>query len=171
MVIASGRDFAFHTPNGLHAKYIDEELAQLLKKANFKDLRLSLETSDEELQEFTGGKVTNNDLKMALRNLKEFGFDKQDLGVYLLIGAEWLDIKKTMDDILFINSLGAKAILASYSPIPGTKDYRILIKHGILENDIDPLWHNKSIFPELLAPYYTEDIQKVRRFTASLNKS
>lgn len=171
MVIASGKDFLFHTPNGLHAKYIDEELAELLKKANFKDLRLSLETSDEELQEFTGGKVSNNDIKRALRNLKEAGFNKNDLGVYLLIGAEWLDIKKTRDDILFINSLGAKAILASYSPIPGTKDYRILVKHGIVENDIDPLWHNKSIFPELLAPYYSEDIQKIRRFTASLNKS
>lgn len=170
MAIASGEDFTFHTPNGLHAKYIDEELAELLKKSNFKDLRLSLETSDEDLQKFTGGKVTNNDVKRALRNLKEAGFDKHDLGVYLLIGAEWLNIKKTMDDILFINSLGAKAILASYSPIPGTKDYRMLVKHGTLESDVDPLWHNKSIFPELLAPYYSEDIQKIRRFTADLNR-
>ncbi|MFH1854105.1 MAG: radical SAM protein [Candidatus Omnitrophota bacterium] len=170
MVIASGAHFTFHTPNGLHAKYIDEELAELLKKSNFRDLRLSLETSDADLQEFTGGKVTNNELKMALRNLKEAGFSKQDLGVYILIGAMWLDTEKTLKDILFVNSLGAKAMLASYSPIPGTKDYKMLVKNNILKKDIDPLWHNKTIFPELLKPEYNEDIQKIRRMTANLNK-
>ncbi|MBU0758922.1 MAG: radical SAM protein [Candidatus Omnitrophica bacterium] len=170
IIIASGKEFTFHTPNGLHAKYIDEELAELLKKANFRDIRLSLETSDEDLQGFTGGKVTNNDLKIALRNLKEAGFNKQDLGVYILIGAMWLDIDKTLKDILFVNSLGAKAMLASYSPIPGTRDYRMLVKNKILSENTDPLWHNKTIFPELLEPEYSEDIQKIRRMTASLNK-
>jgi radical SAM superfamily enzyme YgiQ (UPF0313 family) len=171
MVIASGKNFIFHTPNGLHARYIDEELAELFRKANFKELRLSLETSDDDLQFFTGGKVTNNDLKRALRNLKEAGFNKSDLGVYLLAGAEWLDMEKTLKDIFFINSLGAKAILASYSPIPGTRDYRALVKHGVLKNNTDPLWHNKTIFPELLEPRYSEDIQKIRRFTSTLNKT
>lgn len=170
IIIASGKGFTFHTANGLHAKFIDEELAELFKKANFRDLRLSLETSDEDLQEFTGGKVTNNDLKCALRNLKEAGFTKNDLGVYLLIGALWLDMEKTMDDILFINSLGAKAILASYSPIPGTKDYKALVGNGIVEEDTDPLWHNKTIFGELLAPFYIDRITEIRRFTANLNR-
>jgi radical SAM superfamily enzyme YgiQ (UPF0313 family) len=171
MVIVSGNNFTFHTPNGLHAKFIDEELAELLKKSGFRDLRLSLETSDENLQQVTGGKVMNNDLKIALRNLREAGFDKQNLGVYLLIGAPWLDIEKTIDAIYFVNSLGAKAILASYSPIPGTADYKALVKQKILKKDIDPLWHNKTIFPELLAPYYSQDIQQIRRITADLNRA
>ncbi|MBU1853950.1 MAG: radical SAM protein, partial [Candidatus Omnitrophica bacterium] len=171
MVIASRNDFFFHTPNGLHAKYIDEELAHLLKESNFRDLRLSLETSDEDLQESTGGKVTNNDLKKALRNLREAGFSKNDMGVYLLIGASWLNAEKTIKDITFINCLGAKAILASYSSIPGTKDYKTLVKNNILKKNTDPLWHNKSIFPELLAPHYSENIQKIRHFTANLNKT
>lgn len=171
MVIASGKNFMFHTPNGLHAKYMDEELAELLKKSNFMDIRLSLETSDKDLQEFTGGKVTNNDLKMALRNLKEAGFSKQDLGIYILIGALWLDVEKTLKDIVFVNSLGAKAILASYSAIPSTRDYKMLIKNRVLKKETDPLWHNKSVFPELLEPEYSEDIQKIRHMTANLNKS
>ena len=171
LIIASGRESIFHTPNGLHARFIDEELAELFRKANFKDLRLSLETSDENVQEFTGDKVTNNELKRALRNLKEAGFSKSDLGVYLLIGAPWLDMEKTMDDILFINSLGAKAMLASYSPIPGTMDYKMLIKTGVIENNMDPLWHNKTIFPRLLKPSYIEKIQEIRRFTSNLNKT
>ena len=171
MAIASGCGFSFHTPNGIHAKYVDDELAYLFKKANFRDLRLSLETSDENLQHLTGGKITNSELKKCLRNLKEAGFVKDDIGVYLLIGAPWLSMEKTVEDVKLINSLGAKAILASYSSIPGTKDYKILLKGGILNEDTDPLWHNKTIFSELLNPSYMDKIQEIRRFTARLNKA
>jgi len=171
LVIASGAQFTFHTPNGLHARFIDEELADLFKKANFRDLRISLETSDEGVQQFTGGKVSNNDLKLAIRNLKEAGFAKKDLGVYILMGASYIDMENTMDDIIFINSLGAKAILASYSPIPGTLDYKVLVKNKIIKNNIDPLWHNKTIFSELLMPAYIRKAREIRRFTSNLNKT
>jgi radical SAM superfamily enzyme YgiQ (UPF0313 family) len=171
LIIASGMQFTFHTPNGLHARFIDEELAELFKKANFTDLRISLETSDEGIQQFTGGKVNNNDLKLALRNLKEAGFAKKDLGVYILMGASYIDMENTMNDIIFINSMGAKAILASYSPIPGTQDYKGLVKNKIIKEDIDPLWHNKTIFPELLMPAYIHKAREIRRFTSNLNKS
>ncbi|MFA5388788.1 MAG: B12-binding domain-containing radical SAM protein [Candidatus Omnitrophota bacterium] len=171
LIIASGAEVDFHTPNGLHAMFIDEELAELFKKANFRDLRISLETSDEGVQQFTGGKVNNNDLKLALRNLREAGFTKRDIGVYILMGASYIDMEKTMDDIIFINSLGAKAILASYSPIPGTVDYRILVKNKIIKENIDPLWHNKTIFSELLIPSYIKKVREMRRFTANLNKT
>ncbi|MFA4992222.1 MAG: B12-binding domain-containing radical SAM protein [Candidatus Omnitrophota bacterium] len=171
LVAASGAAFTFHTPNGLHARYIDEELAELFKKANFRDLRLSLETSDSDLQDFTGGKVTNQDLKLALRNLKEAGYNKSDLGVYILMGAGWLDMENTMKDIFFVNSLGAKAVLASYSPIPGTLDYTALVKAGIIERGLDPLWHNKTIFAELLMPSYVKQVSQIRRFAANLNKT
>ena len=171
LVIASGMQFTFHTPNGLHARFIDEELAELFRKANFRDLRISLETSDEGIQQFTGGKVSNNDLKLALRNLKEAGFSKKDLGVYILMGASYIDMEKTMDDILFINALGAKAILASYSPIPGTLDYKIMVKNKIIKENIDPLWHNKAIFSEFLIPAYIKKAREIRRFTSNLNKT
>ena len=171
LVIASGMQFTFHTPNGLHARFIDEELAELFKKTNFKDLRISLETSDEGVQQFTGGKVSNNDLKLALRNLKEAGFAKKDLGVYILMGASYIDMEKTMDDILFINSLGAKAVIASYSPIPGTLDYKVLVKNKIIKENIDPLWHNKTIFSEFLIPSYVRKAREIRRFTSNLNKT
>ena len=171
LIIASGAQFTFHTPNGLHARFIDEELAELFKKTNFRDLRISLETSDEGVQQFTGGKVNNNDLKLALRNLKEAGFAKKDLGVYILMGASYIDMENTMDDIIFINSLGAKTILASYSPIPGTLDYKILVKNKIIKDNIDPLWHNKTIFSELLMPAYIRKAREIRRFTSNLNKT
>jgi len=171
LIIASRAQLTFHTPNGLHARFIDEELAELFKRSNFRDLRISLETSDEGIQQFTGGKVTNNDLKLAVRNLREAGFGKKDIGVYILMGASYIDMEKTMDDILFINSLEVKAVLASYSPIPGTLDYKVLVKNKIIKENIDPLWHNKTIFSELLMPYYIKKARQMRRFTSNLNKT
>ena len=87
------------------------------------------------------------------------------------MGASYIDMENTMDDIIFINSLGAKAILASYSPIPGTLDYKVLVKNKIIKNNIDPLWHNKTIFSELLMPAYIRKAREIRRFTSNLNKT
>jgi hypothetical protein len=36
----------FHCPNGIHARFIDDELAYLMKKSGFITLRLGLETID-----------------------------------------------------------------------------------------------------------------------------
>ncbi|MFH1791762.1 MAG: B12-binding domain-containing radical SAM protein [Candidatus Omnitrophota bacterium] len=169
LIAASGHAFTFQTPNGIHARYIDDELAALFKNAGVMDIRISLETSDEDIQHFTGGKVTNNDLKTAVRNLKEAGYAKNDIGVYVMAGAPWLSIDKTINDVMFVNSVGAKAVLASYSPIPGTRDFAALIRGRILRRDTDPLWHNKTIFPKLLSPYYMEKIQALRRLASKLN--
>jgi len=171
IINASGIKFDFYTPNGLHARFVDEELAYMLRKAGFKDLRLSLETSDSRVQRITGNKVSNKDIKRAILLLKEAGFEKKDIGIYILVGAPWLNIEKTRDDIFFINSLGAKAVLVSYSPTPKTKDYEVLIESGIIESDMDPVWHNKAVFSERLMPGMVDEIKSLRRFTAKINET
>jgi len=171
MVVQSGPDITFYTPNGIHARFIDEELAGLMMKAHFREVRLSAETTDEGLQRSTGGKVTTSELTMALKLLKNAGCRGGDIGVYLMIGAPWLDIEKTMRDIEFVHSLGAKVDLASYSPIPGTRDYEDLVASGTIPPDLDPLWHNKSIFADLLDSSYSEKVREVRLYVSKLNRA
>lgn len=171
IIKASELKFDFYTINGLHAKLIDEELAFLLKETGFKDLRLSLETSDENIQEFTGNKVSNSDIKRAVTLLNEAGFDKSDIAIYILVGSPYLSMEKTKEDILFVDSLNAKAILASYSPIPGTRDYDALVKNGSIEKDMDPLWHNNTIFSEKIMPGAVEKIRSLRRFSSRIRKN
>ncbi|MBN1354272.1 MAG: radical SAM protein [Candidatus Omnitrophica bacterium] len=168
LIMDSGVKLNFHTPNGLHAAFLDEELACLLKETGFKAPRISLETSDKELQRFTGGKVCNDDIKKAVFLLEEAGFERNQIGVYVLIGYPWLSLEKTVDDIRFVASLGAKVVLASYSPIPGTEDYTRLIESGIMREDTDPVWHNKAIFAERLTPGATEKIARTRRMVSKL---
>ena len=46
MIIKRFKNIRFHTPNGLHIRYLDGGLARKLYRANFRTIRLSFETSD-----------------------------------------------------------------------------------------------------------------------------
>lgn len=83
-IIKRGLKFVFHASNGLHAAYIDEETATLMKSAGFVEPRVSLETTDYELQKKTGSKVTCETFEKAIKNLKKAGFKNNDIGVYIL---------------------------------------------------------------------------------------
>jgi radical SAM superfamily enzyme YgiQ (UPF0313 family) len=53
----------FHTPNALHIKAIDEEVAGLLYRGGFRTIRLGLESANEGTQKETGGKGTTANFK------------------------------------------------------------------------------------------------------------
>ncbi|MEO0100294.1 MAG: B12-binding domain-containing radical SAM protein [candidate division WOR-3 bacterium] len=129
----------FHTPNGLHPRFLDREIAHLLFSANFKTVYLSLETASPSLQKRTGDKVRTEEFIRAVQFLREAGFDKE-IHTYLIFGLPeqtLSDIKESIDLVL---SLGIKCHLAEFSPIPGTEEYK---KIGFDEKT-DPLYHNNT---------------------------
>ena len=75
-IIKRGIQCYFHTPNGLHIREIDEELAEILFKAGFKTIRLGFETAHEATQIETGGKVGNQDFVRAVKNLRRAGYSR-----------------------------------------------------------------------------------------------
>jgi len=103
-IINSGLDLRLHSPNGLHARFMDEELAGLMKKAGFKTIRLSLETIDPQRQVNTGGKVKNEDLQQAVSYLKQNGFTKENIGVYLMYGLPGQELQEVKEGIEFLKS-------------------------------------------------------------------
>ncbi|MEJ2672519.1 MAG: cobalamin-dependent protein, partial [Deltaproteobacteria bacterium] len=80
-----GRTFRFHTPNGLHARFLTPEVARWFKRANFTTLRLGAETTALGANRLDQ-KLAQGELAAALANLKETGFTQDRIGVYLLIG-------------------------------------------------------------------------------------
>jgi radical SAM superfamily enzyme YgiQ (UPF0313 family) len=104
-IINSGLDLRLHSPNGLHARFMDEELAGLMKKAGFKTIRLSLETIDPQRQVNTGGKVKNEDLQQAVSYLKQNGFTKENIGVYLMYGLPGQELQEVKEGIECLKSL------------------------------------------------------------------
>jgi radical SAM superfamily enzyme YgiQ (UPF0313 family) len=130
----------FHTPNGLHARFIDKNLAQLLWKAGFDNIRLSLESTNIKTLEATGSKVRPADIETAVENLLSAGFDPEQIGIYIMMGIPgqaFEEVDKTID---FIHAAGVQSRLSMFSPIPGTVDFE---KTTCGEKQIeDPLCHN-----------------------------
>jgi radical SAM superfamily enzyme YgiQ (UPF0313 family) len=141
-----GSAFRFHTPNGLHARFINREVAQWLKRANFATLRLGVETAapgkkrlDQKLQE--------GELEAALRYLQEAGFSQEELGVYLLLGLPGQEDHEVIVSIRRVRELGATPVLALYSPIPGTALWPEALAASPYDLENEPLYHNNSLFP------------------------
>ena len=141
-------DIRFHTPNGLHPRYINkEEVAQILKNSNFKTIRLSLETVFEERAAESSFKVTFKEFEKTLEYLLKAGFGRDEIGVYILAGLPGQSVEEVEKTIRILKNYPVKIKLAEYSPIPGTKDFEIAKKLYPHLPFNEPLFHNNSIYP------------------------
>ena len=144
-----------HTPNGVHAKYIDQQLARLLRVSGFRTIRLGFEGTSTALQKASKNKVSCRELESALHHLREAEDHRHvcndhndttwDIGIYLLIGMPGQTVGEVVESIEYINGLGAKIKLAEYSPVPGTEEFRDASR---LCPEVvgEPLMQNKSTF-------------------------
>jgi radical SAM superfamily enzyme YgiQ (UPF0313 family) len=137
----------FHCPNGLHLREVTQELSELLYNSGFKTIRFGFETSDFNIQIKTGGKVKNEELRLAIKHLKNAGYKTKDLGIYLLCGMPNQRAQEVKDSIEFVKKCGAKPMLAEYSPIPGTKIWAEAAASSPFDIQSEPLYHNNSLLP------------------------
>jgi hypothetical protein len=144
-IIRRGPDLRFHTPNGLHVRLLDRELAGLMFRAGFKTIRLGMETADENRQRRLGFKAAREDLGRALEHLRAAGFTRQQIGVYLLAGLPGQSFQEIAGSVDFVSALGARVKLALYSPIPGTAEWERAVDSGLLDAGCDPLYHNNTV--------------------------
>ncbi len=131
-------DIRYHLPNGIHAMYVDEELASLMMKKNFKTIRIGYETGNPYLQKKTGGKVTNVVFKRAVEILRSVGFTDKEVGAYLMIGLQGQTFESALEDVEYVMNLGIKPFLNEYTLIPGSVDWNAAISNGEVPKDVDP---------------------------------
>jgi radical SAM superfamily enzyme YgiQ (UPF0313 family) len=160
-----GISFRFHTPNGLHIRFINREVAETLKKANFISLFLSLETANEN-SPLMKGKVTRRQFESAVSFLVEAGFAPSAISVYLLLGHPLIPLEEVKSSIRYVNSLGLCSHLAEFSPIPGTPDGDFALK----SLPPDPLVQNKTFYSS--AVWRTEEkLNRIKLLAKQLNAS
>ena len=163
-------DGYFHTPNAIHARWIDGSLARLMFKAGFKTTRIGLETSNEERQRSTGNKITSEEFQQAVENLKFAGYTGRDIGVYVLIGLPGQPLEEMFGSVRFVYSCGAIVKLAIYSPIPGTEEWGKAVAENGIDPDADPLLHNNSIYPVRPGGMTIDNFQQVKAFALKCNE-
>jgi radical SAM superfamily enzyme YgiQ (UPF0313 family) len=137
----------YHCPNGLHLRDVSEKLSRLMYRAGFKTIRFGFESSNELTQLITGGKVTNEQLKIAVSHLRNAGYKSENIGVYLLCGLPGQEAREVRDSIHYVQSCGARPIIAEYSPIPGTALWDSAVRLSPFNIEREPLFHNNSLLP------------------------
>lgn len=144
-IIARKMKLNFHTPGGLHVRFIDQDLALLFKRAGFVNPRLGFETAVLKRQEITGSKTCNEEFLKVVKYLENAGYNLNDIGANILIGLPGQDLDEIKDSVEFALSAGVKIHLEEYSPIPGTIDF----ERSGFSLALDPLYHNNSSMPLL----------------------
>jgi len=163
-VASRGWDLRFHLPNGLHVRLVDEEVAWLMREANFKTVRLSLESVDEDFLRERTPKLSLEEFERAVLHFERAGFLRRDLVAYVIVGVPGQGPSSVLKTLDYLEKLGVKPSLAYYSPVPGTKDFQELVSRGYLPEEHDPLLHNKLLFPYMeYSPLGEEDFQTIRR--------
>jgi radical SAM superfamily enzyme YgiQ (UPF0313 family) len=161
-VIQKGIPLRFHAPNGTHVRFIDDELSMLMKTSGFKTLRLSLETISPERQKATGGKVKTEEFEKAVKLLKNAGFTKKEIGVYLMYGLPGQSLDEVKDGVELIKSLNVHINLTEFSPIPNTTMWNELIAKEIINKDIDLLLTNNSVYYYLYSGYDLKELERLK---------
>ena len=111
----------FHTPNALHMRPIDAEMALLLHEAGFETLRLGLETADFEMRSELDHKLTAVEFLQAVTHLKNAGFRGDQVGAYLLVGLPGQNMAVVERSINIVQKTGIVPVPAYYTPIPHTR--------------------------------------------------
>ena len=134
--------------------------------AGFATIRFGFESSNPRTQLNTGGKVNNDQLQAAVRYLTEAGYKSEDIGIYLLCGLPGQEAAEVRDSIRYVQSHGARPIIAEYSPIPGTALWECGSNGSRFDLKGEPLFHNNSLLPcssEKLTPEMYNDLKMMTR--------
>lgn len=146
-IIASKMDIWFHTPNALHIKEITKQAAELMFKAGFKTIRLGLETTDFSKNRNHDAKVVESEFYMAIENLKGAGFEKNQIGAYLLCGLPGQNLDEVKISLHLVKQTGILPVLAYYTPIPHTPMWERAIIHSRFNLTKHPVFTNNTLFP------------------------
>lgn len=166
-IVGMALDMRFHTPNGLHANMIDEDLAVLMRAGGFTTMRLSIESIHKDRLEDSCMKVTPEGFEAAVDRLFSAGYAVGQLEAYVLMGAPGQQPEEVQETIRFAHKTGAVVRLADFSPIPGTAYFEAAKERFGIDFE-EPLFQNSSVYPHLV-PGMHEQYQNLKDLAKSLN--
>ena len=146
------RKFSMHTPNALHARFFDREIARLMIKAGFKTFFFGYESSSYEWHRKADNKVYFEEVANAVKTLFELGVGRKNVTLYTMIAHPEQSVEEAEESIKHAKKLGAKVMLSEFSPIPKTRDFKKAMEKANLPEyaEKEPLYQNKTAYPIFL---------------------
>ncbi|MCD4764765.1 MAG: radical SAM protein [Desulfobacterales bacterium] len=166
-LIKENLNVRFHTPNAVHIREISEKTAGLMFRAGFKTIRLGLETATFENRKELDSKVTANEFKQAVACLNKAGFQKNQVGAYLLTGLPGQTISSVEESIEEVKRNGITPVLAYYSPIPHTALWDRAVASSSYDLEADPVFTNNAIFPCWFEDFSWEKISYLKNLASN----
>lgn len=166
-IVKTGLKVSFHTPNAVHIREISKQIASLMFRAGFKTLRLGLEIATSGREEVPDQKVTVAEFKRAVNSLIDAGFNKRQVGAYLLVGLPGQTLSSIAESIALVKQTGITAVPAYYSPIPQTALWQKAVAASRYDLESDPIFTNNSIFPCQHDAFSWETITYLKKLAAS----
>jgi len=161
-IIDSGMQLYFHTPNAIHVNAVTKQAAALMFKAGFKTIRLGLETTDFSKNRNYDIKVVKSDFVQAVKNLKSAGFEKKQIGAYLLCGLPEQNLNEVETSMQIVAESGIMPVLAYYTPIPHTPMWERAVEHAKFDLSEHPVFTNNTLFPCVSSPADLKRISQLK---------
>lgn len=163
-IIDKKYSFRFNFSNGLHVRFIEDDVLEIFKKINLGMISLSIETISEDILSKTGNKTNLDEIENALNLLLKNGFDGRKIFCYILVGLPNENLEDVIRTAKFLKEKRVRIVLNEFTPVPRTdfyKRYEEIIK--------DPLLTNKSVFSSYYK-YSEEEIQGLKNLIRSFNR-
>ncbi|MDD3807656.1 MAG: radical SAM protein [Candidatus Marinimicrobia bacterium] len=163
-ILYQWNDLTFHTPNGLFARFIDKELAELMAKAHFYEPRVSLETVSENHAEWVSRKVSRKIYEKAIHHLHTVGYKPHEIITYILMGLPGQHPDEVLETVNVAFDAGSRVSLSAFSPVPHTPLWE---KSKIKDLD-DPLLQNNTVYWSMTNDYSAWD--EIRLMVKEMNQ-
>lgn len=164
LLVKSSMRCKFFTPNGIHAKFITEEVAELMFETGFSGLKLGLESMDDEFHEKFDGKVTSRDFQKGVKALKKAGYKGKEIGAYVMVGLPGQTYEEGKRSLDFVLDMGIKPYLTQYTPIPHSTLFDEACKISVYDIASDPIYHNNSILPLSWEKFGFKELFKLKEY-------
>ncbi len=163
-IITSGlcKTVRFHTPNAVHIREITHTTARLMAGAGFQTLRLGLETTAGDRQDFDH-KVTRKEFVAAVSCLKSAGFRGDQVGAYLLTGLPGQSWESVEASVETVRKAGITPVPAHFTPIPHTALWPAAVASSRYDLESDPIFTNNAIFPCQKEPFSWEPLIRLKK--------
>ncbi|MEI7942867.1 MAG: B12-binding domain-containing radical SAM protein, partial [Candidatus Riflemargulisbacteria bacterium] len=160
-------DIQLYAMNGISVETLSSDLLQLMWRAGFRNLNVSLVTAQDAIKQKLNRPFTNEQFEVIVRDAVSLGYE---VTAYLIIGLPEqtkLEIDETID---YLASMGVLTAPSFYYPPPGTTDFDWLVQEGRIDKD-NWISFRSSVFPVETEHLMREDLVYYFQYIRLLNFS
>lgn len=165
-ILHTGMKVRFHTPNAVHIRGITIQTARLMFEAGFTTLRLGLETAEFDHREEIDIKVSEQEFKRAINCLRKAGFNRNQVGAYLLVGLPGQKFSSVEHSIQAVKKIEITPVPAYFTPIPHTTLWPKAVAASRYDLESDPVFTNNAVIPCQKEPFSWDKIAHLKKLAA-----